>query len=118
MRVNRLGIVFALAAAMALALAVSGCGDSSGDGGAVAVGSEGAPAGVAEETVATAAGADEGAVKEVPVADDAELIVDVSTGEPIGQFEIGRGHLYFAWSADGSVLVNPPSGTTLQVIRL
>ncbi|MDX2342421.1 MAG: hypothetical protein QNL12_01115 [Acidimicrobiia bacterium] len=51
------------------------------------------------------------------VSDETELLIDVSTGVPIGWFELGRGHLYFAWSADGSVLVNPTLGTTLQVFR-
>jgi len=51
------------------------------------------------------------------VKDETELLIDVSTGEPIGQFELGRGHLYWDWSADGSVLVNPTLGTSLQVFR-
>jgi WD40 repeat protein len=51
------------------------------------------------------------------VSDETEVLIDVSTGAPIGQFELGRGHLYYAWSADGSVLVNPTLGTTLQVFR-
>jgi hypothetical protein len=51
------------------------------------------------------------------VKDETELLIDVSTGEPIGRFELGRGHLYYAWSADGAVLVNPTLGTTLQVFR-
>ena len=51
------------------------------------------------------------------VKDETELLIDVATGEPIGRFELGRGHLYWAWSADGSVLVNPTLGTTLQVFR-
>ncbi len=51
------------------------------------------------------------------VSDETELLIDVSTGEPIGRFELGRGHRFWAWSADGSVLVNPTSGTTLQVFR-
>ena len=51
------------------------------------------------------------------VKDEAELLIDVATGELIGRFELGRGHLYYGWSADGSVLVNPTLGTTLQVFR-
>jgi WD40 repeat protein len=51
------------------------------------------------------------------VRDETELLIDVSTGEPLGRFELGRGHLYWAWSADGSILVNPTLGTTLQVFR-
>ena len=51
------------------------------------------------------------------VKDETELLIDVSTGEPLGRFELGRGHLYWAWSADGSILVNPTLGTTLQVFR-
>ena len=51
------------------------------------------------------------------VKDETELLIDVSTGEPIGRFELGVGHRFWAWSADGSVLVNPTSGTTLQVFR-
>jgi hypothetical protein len=51
------------------------------------------------------------------VSDETELLIDVGTGEPIGRFELGRGHLYYAWSADGAVLVNPSLGTILQVFR-
>jgi hypothetical protein len=51
------------------------------------------------------------------VSDETELLIDVATGEPFGRFEQGRGHLYYAWSADGSVLVNPTLGTILQVFR-
>ena len=49
------------------------------------------------------------------VSDDIELVIDVSTGQPIGQFELGRG--VTTWSGDGSVIASPTFNSTVQIFR-
>ena len=49
------------------------------------------------------------------VSDDIELVIDVSTGQPIGQFELGRG--VTTWSGDGSVIASPTFNNTVQIFR-
>ena len=49
------------------------------------------------------------------VSDDIELVIDVSTGQPIGRFELGRG--LFTWSGDGSVIASPTFNSTVQIFR-
>jgi hypothetical protein len=47
--------------------------------------------------------------------DDVEVLIDVATGQAIGQFELGRGLV--TWSGDGSVLANPTFDNTVQIYR-
>jgi hypothetical protein len=47
--------------------------------------------------------------------DDLEVVIDVSTGQPVGRFELGRG--VTTWSGDGSVIASPTFNSTVQVFR-
>ncbi|MDH3193154.1 MAG: hypothetical protein OEY55_13100 [Acidimicrobiia bacterium] len=47
--------------------------------------------------------------------DDFELVIDVSTGQPIGRFELGRG--VTTWSGDGSVIASPTFNNSVQIFR-
>ena len=49
--------------------------------------------------------------------DNIEMLFDLASGEPVGQFEVGRGGVFHAWSADGSVLAIPTLDDAIKIFR-